>query len=660
MNDTFNPLDWIEPEHKPENSDQSQCSDAHAPGPMPPASSQSFPPKRINNPSVPHSSKIPQSFSSSIPQSINPSVHQSLSSEVDTVISRIESSLTDITTSYPDWLNVGFALANEFGEAGRGFFHRVSRFYSGYTKADCDKQFDQCLKSTPSSRCITIKTFFHMAQQAGIEISVQSQWSESLPHAPSQCPNPSIPQSFGSLVSDQSQWSEPVAPSSSEEDPAPEPQPTLPDFIFDQLPDYFQRVVSRADSMEERDILFLGSLVALGSCLTTFSGSYDGNTVYPNLFLYIAARASSGKGRLSMCRNLVNPIHWEKRNQSEKENLVYDMEMREYNLRKGKDLSAEKPERPPVRLHFIPANNSTAGFLQLIGDNDGQGLILETEGDTIAQALKTDYGNFSDALRKGFHHEVISCYRKTDRMHTTIEHPRFSMILSSTIGQLKNLIPSTENGLSSRFIFYYMNLRPVWKDVFAHSGDKSLEEHFDELGQEFYAFYKTLRSTDPIQFSLTEEQKEAFNIFFTQLQDKYLVLQGLDYLAIVRRLGLIAFRIMMILTAMRIPETGDYSTRQPCCEEDFQSTLAIIKTMVRHASYIVSQLPEEAKTEKRGNKKERFFEGLPERFSRKEYVELAKSLGITDRTSDNYMVAFCTKGLVLREQNNSYIKIVTS
>lgn len=595
---------------------------------------------------------LPQSnsFSSSSPHSLAPSV----SSEVDTVITRIEADLVDITTSYADWLNVGFAFASEFGEGGRNFYHRVSRFYPGYTKSDTDKQYDQCLKA--HGHGITIRTFFHMAKEAGVEVKMRDErvsnekmsnekMREEASHLPtfSSSHIPIFPSSH--------------IPSDSEDDTPPEEeQPTLPDSIFDQLPDFFKRVVSRADSREERDMLLLGSIVTVGSGLSTFSGIYDGNSVYPTLFLYIAAKASSGKGRLSMCCNLVNPIHWAKRKQSQQENQEYEIALKEYNAQKGKDLGIEKPAKPPVRMHIIPANNTSAGFLQLLADNNGEGLIIETEGDTMVKTLNSEMGDISDFLRKDFHHEVIRGYRKTDSDHSEVARPRFNMILSSTFGQLVKLIPSTENGLSSRFMFYYMNLRPVWKDVFAHSHKKSLNQHFNELGLEFYALYCTLREKDPIEFNLTESQQVEFNTFFAQLQDKYLVLQGLDYMAIIRRLGLIAFRIMMILTALRIPETGDYSTSQECCDEDFDTTLAIIRIMVRHASFIVSQLPAEAKIEKRGNKKERFFERLPEKFERKEFLELAKTLGIAVRTADKYIAAFCDKGLLERPQLNDYMK----
>jgi hypothetical protein len=598
MTQEFNPLEWYD-KAKAEEAvyhDQS-CR---------PSANQSFPPKRINNPSI--------------------------SSNVDMLIARIEAAFTDITTSYADWLNLGFAFASEFGESGRKFYHRVSRFYNGYTKAETDKQYDQCLKS--HGHGITIKTFFHLAKQAGIEAK-HGAWG--MEHGAGD-----VEHGVCSV------------PSDAEDDPPEEEQPTLPDHLFDHLPDFFKRVVVRASSKEERDILLLGAMVTVGSCLTNFSGRYDEKTVFPNLFLYITAKASSGKGRLVLCRNLVNLIHQDKRKQFYQENLLYETEVKEYNLLKGKDLDLEKPRKPPVRMLFIPANNSSSGFLQLIADNEGKGLILETEGDTISQALKTDYGNFSDILRKAFHHEFISYYRKTDHEHGEIERPRFAMILSSTFGQLKNLIPSTENGLSSRFMFYNMNLRPVWKDVFVRNNDISLEEHFDKLGQEFYCFYNTLQKNDPIFFRLSNEQQDAFNAFFARMQDKYLVLQGLDYLAIIRRLGLIAFRLMMILTAMRLPETGDFSVKQSCLEEDFEAALEMINVLVRHASFIVSQLPVEAVSERRANKKELFFDALPEKFTYKEFVELAGSLSIQHRTAERYIRTFCEKGLIDRSQQGVY------
>ena len=89
--------------------------------------------------------------------------------DIQKVVEQIESAQLDITNGYKDWLSIGFALADAVGEAGRNYFHRVSRFSSQYNAADCDKQFDSCLKSNKSG--ITAKTFFFIAKDHGIDIS---------------------------------------------------------------------------------------------------------------------------------------------------------------------------------------------------------------------------------------------------------------------------------------------------------------------------------------------------------------------------------------------------------------------------------------------------------------------------------------------------------
>ena len=43
---------------------------------------------------------------------------------LEALIAQLKASGTDITSGYNDWLKVGFALAAEFGESGRGYFHK--------------------------------------------------------------------------------------------------------------------------------------------------------------------------------------------------------------------------------------------------------------------------------------------------------------------------------------------------------------------------------------------------------------------------------------------------------------------------------------------------------------------------------------------------------
>ncbi len=89
--------------------------------------------------------------------------------EVEIVVRRIETHKIDLTMNYEDWLKLGFAFS-EFGETGRGWFNRISRFYPGYDKNKCDRQFDKCLNGRKTG--ITIKTFFAVAHAAGVNVKV--------------------------------------------------------------------------------------------------------------------------------------------------------------------------------------------------------------------------------------------------------------------------------------------------------------------------------------------------------------------------------------------------------------------------------------------------------------------------------------------------------
>jgi hypothetical protein len=96
----------------------------------------------------------------------NAMVFDVIKNDVEQAIKQIENTQTDITANYDNWLKIGFAFAKQFGEAGRAYFHRLSKFNIEYEKNTCDRQYDSCLKS--SGEGVTIKTFFHLAKEAGL------------------------------------------------------------------------------------------------------------------------------------------------------------------------------------------------------------------------------------------------------------------------------------------------------------------------------------------------------------------------------------------------------------------------------------------------------------------------------------------------------------
>jgi hypothetical protein len=448
---------------------------------------------------------------------------------------------------------------------------------------------------------------------------------------------------------------EPKQKATDQEEAKPEEQmPTLPDALFDTIPEFLKHITQVATTKEERDILLLGSLVTLSVAFPKLIGKYGDNPVNTNLFIFISAKASAGKGILIHCRKLVEPIHLALRNQAKIMKQQFEVDMQEYNANKGKDANTEKPQKPPQKMLFIPANNSATGFLEILGDSDKRGLIFETEGDTLAKAFKSDYGDFSDGFRNAFQHEPISYYRRTDKEYVEIDRPCLSALLSGTPKQITTLIPNAENGLFSRFMFYVMNMKLIWKDVFASKTENGLDVHFEKLGNEFFGLYQTLQANPDVHFSLTPSQQLQFNQFFERMQTLYVNIQEEDIISSVRRLGLIAYRIMMIFSALRIMEDGEIAQNLYCSDTDFQNTLDMITILVKHSSYVYSQIAQETYKPKPKHKKEQFLENLPYHFNRQTYVATALSLGITDKSAQRYIKEFKDADIIQYDGHDQY------
>lgn len=537
--------------------------------------------------------------------------------ELEDFIKQLEERQIDITANYTQWRDIGFALASELQEEGRNYYHRISTLYPDYKQEETESQYNACLKSNGSG--ITLKTLFFHLKEAGINISTKK---------------------------------------TKEAEPEKQCLPLIPDDLFPQLPAFLKRIMDVAESKEERDILLLASIVCISAMLPNIYGIYHNKKTFPNLFLFVAAKASAGKGRLVHCRQLLQPIHIELREEAKKLKKVYDQELSNYNRTKKNNPDATKPVPPPELMLFIPANNSATGFFQLLNDNKGEGMIFETEGDTIAGAFKSDYGNYSDGFRKAFHHETISYYRRTDREYVDIDNPCLSALLTGTPRQIFNLIPDAENGLFSRFIFYTMDIKPVWADVFEGSNSEDLDEYFKVLGLELFELHKALKKSDKIKIILSAEQRQTFKKTFGDLQQKCLRQEADEFAGTVRRMGIIAFRMMMVFSALRILETGDFSQEVICEQQDFENALKIAHVLLIHATHIFTQLPAPVVNHQTKNRKERFYQLLPEKFSRQDYLKIAEELNIVDKTAQAYITALIKEGKLERDKHDNYSKLV--
>ena len=84
---------------------------------------------------------------------------------------------------------------------------------------------------------------------------------------------------------------------------------------------------------------------------------------------------------------------------------VYKKAKVAYEMMGKERAKAEIPEIPLNRMFLISGNNTGTGILQNIMDNNGTGLICETEADTISTAIGSEYGHWSETLRRAFDHD---------------------------------------------------------------------------------------------------------------------------------------------------------------------------------------------------------------------------------------------------------------
>lgn len=568
--------------------------------------------------------------------------------DVEIVIQRLEAGHIDITSGYDNWRDIGFAFADEFGENGRDFFHRVSRFHPDYDERNTDEQYDKCLRAHGTG--VTLNTFFHKAKEAGVSLHTH----ERVCATSAECAKSAdTPPAHIAETAD-----------SAQKPPDDDGEPPLPVFspsVRNRLPALLDTIASKSNSDEDCDMLILGTLCVLSSCLPHISGVYHGRRVYPNFFLFVTAGASAGKGRLTLCRHLAEPIDDALHQQCDDEEKEYKKKMQEFKSAKNK-AGLEIPEEPPMLMHYIPANSSATVVYQILNDNGGKGMMFESEGDTLANIFASDYGKYSDGFRKAFHHENISFARRKDRERVFIKEPKLSALLTGTPNQILTLITDAENGLFSRFAFYCLQTELVWLSPFAYKDEVTQDEFFLALGAEVKDLYDILNAGKDLRFTLTEDQEKDFDSRFSDSQLSLYNQYGDAIVASIRRLGLITFRIAMILSALRLTEDGDFESDFVCMDEDYQTAVAICDVLVAHMARVYKMLPETpvAIKSKRSDKPkvyQRFYDALPDTFDRKTYSDVAVSVGLNPRSVDRTIKEWCDEGRLEKPAHGQYTKV---
>lgn len=395
----------------------------------------------------------------------------------------------------------------------------------------------------------------------------------------------------------------------------------IPASVYENLPEPLKEITSGFTG-REKDVVFLSSLGVVSACLPNVFGVYAARKLSPNLYSFVIAPPASGKGVMDWTKALIEPIH--------------DYLLEQSHLRKSEWRISELRDvtpMPKMKIKVLPGNVSSSKFYSHFEATDESLLIFESEADTLSNMLKQDWGDFSDVLRKAFHHEALSISRKGDDLCYEIRKPKLSMVLSGTPGQLKPLIKNKENGLLSRFMFYYFEGSFEWKDVSPSAQRANYDVLFNEKGLEIKELYLKLKTCEEVEVLLTDRQWEYFQNEMKIICDAVIQSNKHDFLPALKRFGIIFFRICMVLTSLRKKDFITSSKlRLFASDLDVNTALQIMKILIDH-SLLIDGFFEKNSVQMTITERN-LFSRLPQNFKRGVGLELAAELKIPERTFD--------------------------
>ena len=579
----------------------------------------------------------------------------------------VETAGADIAPTYAEYVQLAFAIATDCGEAGREFFHRLCRTSAKYQREHAERIFSNALTTRHGE--VHLGTAFHLAEMANVklcntEVMNNRRNTENTENTPSKVLTHA--HVYNKVENDEPDESEELLNGS-------DPNQPLPTFPEADWPKILLLIMSYATSPTQRDVMLIGALTAIGASMERYVRCpYAGKLQSPCLQSFIVAPSASGKGILSLIRLLVEPIHDEIRQQVATEVKAYKKEKAAYDVMGKERSKVEAPQMPKNRMFLISGNNTGTGILQNIMDANGTGLICETEADTISAAIGSEYGHWSDTLRKAFDHDRLSYNRRTDQEYREVKKSYLSVLLSGTPAQVKPLIPSTENGLFSRQLVYYMHGIWAWINQF-ESGEADLEAIFTDIGLEWKKQLDLMKTHGVHTLRLTDEQKQEFNTLFSDLFFRSGLANDNEMSSSIARLAVNTCRIMAEVAMIRALECDQpYQFKNSSIHlltpdkeiatdnikdgiitrwdvtitaEDFKAVLELVTPLYRHATHILSFLPSTEVKHRANADRDALFEAMGNQFTRAQLSEQATIMKIKPNTAFGWLNRLIKKGL---------------
>ena len=396
---------------------------------------------------------------------------------------------------------------------------------------------------------------------------------------------------------------------------------TIPDKFYSALPESIKTPVMLYEG-RERDYFTLSLLSLLGATLqNNVRGRYNKSISHCNLYTMIVAPPASGKGVMNDAKHLFSAI--------------------------------EKQQREVCKTFSIPGNISAAMLIEMMSVNQGTGILCETEADTITNALNQDWGGFSDILRKGFHYEEVSYARKGEEEKIKIDKTNLSALITCTPGQVSRLMKEQSDGLYSRFMFYHSDeLTDFEIDVPNYD-----EEEPQEKLNKYKSIYRNVFdhfNEYPLEIRMEADLWKLLSKHFYKKQTEFRAYDNLTTEDVVKRAGLICFRVAMILTALDSFDSDAKDDFVFVKRESLEASITLIDYLLNHNLKVLDLVPvsQAHKTDSRISKLE-YLDLLEDVFTA---GDLIKKVGESQRQVYRYIENWINNGVIEKISKGKYKK----
>lgn len=429
--------------------------------------------------------------------------------------------------------------------------------------------------------------------------------------------------------------------------------------IFKRSPGVLRDLIALVEQDEEKEVVYFTSLILLGVLFPNKYFRYFNNNYHPNLYGYIIGEAASFKGKAKILRQAMKP--YQRRIDEE---FKFRSDQRDADVAYNKGLAKTQEERrviekiPDLNL-FFDGNTSSAAMLKAMQDSPVL-VMFETEGDTVAKTWKTDWGNYSDVLRKTFEHESLYSLKRQgsdeNLQRIRIENPKLSLLVSSTENQMRKILNSdeTENGLISRFLFYIVQNDKTWYDGFNNNYDQDIERILSERLTPDH-WYTSCFSAN-VQYIFSKEAHAYHQEYFNHVNDNWPD-DLFNIISVVRRSATSCARIAMTLEELyaldrQAVRTGLTVRQYTVSGQTMLLAIDIMKILLQHlfVAWQVTYKTEDFKDTniQDGEIRKRVTDALTEDPT-KGYKRVAEELGIT-REKARYHIK------IIREQAEVEVK----